>query len=99
MSLEKWTVIFDCQSAGTLDTVPAFAGGSLTVEGLNKAASYPGPVNESAGNWNPVIAKVAIVEAESAAEAAKAVRAKYGETNGNAKVLTAKTSNVAETSI
>jgi hypothetical protein len=99
MALETWTVIFDCQSAGTLDTAPATTGGSVEVEGKNKALTYPGPVNAAATPQNPVIAKVAVVEAESAAEAAKFVRAVWGNNIGNAKFLTAKTSNVAETAI
>lgn len=97
MALENWTVIFDCQNAGTLDTVPATTAGSVEVEGKNKALTYPGPVNEAATPSNPVVAKVAVVQAESAAEAAKFVRAVWGNTIGNAKFLTTKTSNMAET--
>jgi hypothetical protein len=99
MAYAKYMVIFDIQCSGTLGTVPAFTAGSVEVEGKNKALSLGQAVNAAAGPWNPAQGKMILIEAESASEAAKAVRAKYGEGQGNAKYLTAEYSNIAETSI
>ena len=99
MAQEKWTVIFDIRSAGTLNTAPVpwkeieVAGGTKT-----ENASYGGGVCLEAGPWNPAEAKVAIVEAGSAQEATRLVRKQFGEASTTgAKCLTAKSSAIAET--
>jgi hypothetical protein len=89
---EKFTVIFGLQESGL--TQAKFAEKSIVVEGKNKSKGW----EEGTGFLDNVPSKGTVVTliAESAEEAAKAIRALYGAGVANDKFLVAKTANLSE---
>jgi hypothetical protein len=93
MALEKYTVIYAAQASGV---GPAnWKAGEVSVKnGLVASAGYTAGSGLIVGT--PLNAKVVTVEAESAEEAAEALRAFYGQGIVVGKCLAGKTSGLAE---
>lgn len=92
MAQEKFTVVFGLSESGL--TPASFKEKSIKVEGKEKSKGW----EEGTGYLDNVPAKGTVVTliAESAQEAAKAVRALYGQGIANDKFLVAKTENLSE---
>lgn len=92
MAQAKYTVFFEAQPSGL--TPAEFAEKSIKVEGKEKSKGY----TEGSGlvSSTPMKATFVTVIAESNAEAAKAVRALYGQGIANGKFLVGLSSNLEE---
>lgn len=93
MAIEKWTVLYSLRDGGAQG--PAnWAEGAVVAQGKNKNRGLSSETG--AINWNPTEAKVVTIEAESAEEAAQALRVFYGQGTVTGPFLVAKSANLSE---
>lgn len=95
MALEKWTVFYEVRDAGGHG--PAnWKQGEIIAQGKNKSQGYLFEEKSGLITGEPEECKFVTVEAESAEEAAQAIRAFYGQGINYTVGLAAKPANLTE---
>lgn len=96
MAVEKWTVFYKLEDAGSPQPA-TFTAGEVVVKGKNKAKGF---LTGTGLLTNEVLlGRTVTIEAESAEEACLAVETYYGKGNNNGKAMACLTANLTEVSV